>query len=203
MKSRLALTIAPLLMIAFGAHAHAEVRKHETSRHGSARIASIRHHSKTHLAFHVHHHGGRALAYRSHRDSDGWTAEAAGVSAAPIGTFDGATVQNASFERPANSSAMLADSERGIASYYGGKENGRRTSSGRIFDDREMTAAHQTLPFGTKVLVQIPGTDDSVVVTITDRLFSRHRIIDLSKGAAEKLGIVRAGTALVMLTPEN
>jgi rare lipoprotein A (peptidoglycan hydrolase) len=202
MKSRLALTIAPLLMIAFGAHAHAEVRKHETSRHGSARIASTRH-SKVHLAFHVHHHRGHEIAYRSHRDSDGWSAEAAGVSTAPIGTFDGATVQTASFERPANSGAMLAESQRGIASYYGGKENGRRTSSGQIFDDREMTAAHQTLPFGTRVLVRIPGTDDSVVVTITDRLFSRHRIIDLSKGAAEKLGIIRAGTALVMLTPEN
>ncbi|WP_284944408.1 septal ring lytic transglycosylase RlpA family protein [Acidisoma cladoniae] len=202
MKSRLALTIAPLLMIAFGAHAHAEVRKHETSRHGSARIASARH-SKSHLALHLHHRHGRAIAYREHRDSDGWSAEAAGISASPIGTFDGATVQTASFERPEASSRMLADSQRGIASYYGGKENGRRTSSGQIFNDREMTAAHQTLPFGTKVLVSIPGTDDSVVVTITDRLFSSRRIIDLSKGAAERLGIIRAGTALVMLTREN
>jgi rare lipoprotein A len=198
MKSRLALTIAPLLLLAFGVQAHAEGKKH----HPSARVALSRH-GHTRLAMHARHQGGRHIASRSAVDSDGWSAQAANVSAPPPGMFDGASVHLASFERPLSQDGATIPRQSGIASYYGGRHNGRRTSSGQIFNEHAMTAAHASLPFGTKVLVQVPGTDRSVEVTITDRLFQPHRIIDLSVGAAEKLGIIRAGTALVMLTPED
>jgi rare lipoprotein A len=136
-------------------------------------------------------------------DGDGWNPADAGVSSPKPSKLVGASVHLTSFEAPVSSDEMIADSQTGIASYYGGRHNGRRTSSGAIFNEHQMTAAHSSLPFGTKVLVQLEGTDRSVVVMITDRLFSRHRIIDLSEGAAERLGIIRAGTALVMLTPQN
>ena len=90
--------------------------------------------------------------------------------------------------------------DSGTASYYGKRHDGRRTASGAIFHMEAMTAAHPWLPFGTKVRVTIQGTDRSVVVTITDRLPSHRRIIDLSQGAARELGILRQGLAQVVLT---
>ena len=92
-------------------------------------------------------------------------------------------------------------SEKGEASFYGKAHQGKRTASGSRFDDKEMTAAHPWLPFGTRVLVTVEGTGRAVIVTITDRLPSRRRIIDLSREAAAKLGIIRQGVALVTLTP--
>ncbi len=90
--------------------------------------------------------------------------------------------------------------ESGTASYYGKAHNGRRTASGERFDMEAMTAAHPWLPFGTKVRVTLQGSDRSIIVTITDRLPSRRRIIDLSQGAARALGILRQGVAEVTLT---
>ncbi len=92
--------------------------------------------------------------------------------------------------------------EEGTASYYGSRWNGRRTSSGAIFDQREMTAAHPWLPFGTRVRVTLAETGRSVIVVITDRLPSRRRIVDLSVAAARELGIIRQGVALVTLSPD-
>ena len=91
--------------------------------------------------------------------------------------------------------------QRGVASFYGKAHQGRRTASGTRFDAHAMTAAHPWLPFGTKVLVTVQGTGRAVVVTITDRLPSRQRIIDLSREAAAKLGILRQGVAFVTLSP--
>lgn len=91
--------------------------------------------------------------------------------------------------------------ETGAASYYGKAHQGRRTASGERFDDRQLTAAHPWLPFGTKVKVTLLSTGRSVVVEITDRLHSRRRIVDLSLGAAQALGMVRQGVAIVALTP--
>lgn len=92
--------------------------------------------------------------------------------------------------------------ESGEASWYGGRHNGRRTSSGTIFNDQEMTAAHATLPLGTKVRVTVQETGESVVVTITDRQPpKRIRVIDLSRGAASRVGILSRGTAMVTLAP--
>lgn len=90
--------------------------------------------------------------------------------------------------------------DSGTASYYGKAHHGRRTASGDRFDMWAMTAAHPSLPFGTKVRVTIEGTDRSVVVTITDRLPSKTRVLDLSQGAAKELGILSEGLAEVVLT---
>ncbi len=92
--------------------------------------------------------------------------------------------------------------ESGEASWYGGRHNGRRTSSGTVFNDQEMTAAHATLPLGTKVRVTVQETGESVVVTVTDRQPpKRVRVIDLSRGAASRIGILSRGTAMVTLAP--
>jgi rare lipoprotein A len=89
---------------------------------------------------------------------------------------------------------------RGTASYYADKFEGRQTASGEVYDHDKMTAAHRSLPFGTKVRVIRVDTGASVVVRINDRgPFKPGRIIDLSKTAARKLGIVQAGLAEVRI----
>ena len=88
--------------------------------------------------------------------------------------------------------------ERGIASWYGRKFHGRRTSNGEIYDMYSMTAAHKTLPLPTYVRVTNLKNRRSIIVRVNDRgPFVENRIIDLSFAAAEKLDMVRAGTALV------
>ena len=88
----------------------------------------------------------------------------------------------------------------GTASYYSREFQGKKTASGEKFDETELTAAHRTLPFGTRVRVTNLHNDRSVVVTVTDRGPSSHkRVIDVSRRAAEILGFVDAGTARVRL----
>lgn len=91
--------------------------------------------------------------------------------------------------------------ETGKASFYGPFFHGRRTANGSRFDQMALTAAHQWLPFGTKVRVMLDGSSRSVIVTITDRIYSTRRIVDLSVGAARALGMVRQGVAQVTLAP--
>ncbi|WP_235176839.1 MULTISPECIES: septal ring lytic transglycosylase RlpA family protein [Commensalibacter] len=92
--------------------------------------------------------------------------------------------------------------ETGTASWYGGRHNKTRTASGRQFNSKQMTAAHPTLPLGTKVLVRSDDSGNAVVVTINDRgPYKGNRIIDLSKAAAAKIGMVHKGTAHVTITP--
>ncbi len=82
----------------------------------------------------------------------------------------------------------------GIASWYGPGFHGRRTASGTRYDMNEMTAAHKSLPFGTKLLVTNKATGRSAVVTITDRgPYVGKRVLDLSKGAARQLHMIRSG----------
>lgn len=79
--------------------------------------------------------------------------------------------------------------ETGIASFYGPREQGRETASGAIFDYHQMTAAHRLLPLGTVVRVTDLKTGKSVRVTINDRgPFWPNRLLDLSWGAAQKIG---------------
>jgi rare lipoprotein A len=92
-------------------------------------------------------------------------------------------------------------SETGVASYYGHAHQGRRTADGSRFDPNELTAAHPWLPFGTRVSVTLRDTGRSVVVTITDRLYSARRVIDLSMAAARLLGMVHQGVGTVSLSP--
>ena len=88
--------------------------------------------------------------------------------------------------------------QRGIASWYGKKFHGRRTSSGEIYDMYAMTAAHKTLPLGTHVRVHNLTNGREIVVRINDRgPFIRGRIIDLSYTGAKKIDIVGPGTAKV------
>ena len=90
--------------------------------------------------------------------------------------------------------------EVGIASWYGPGFDGNYTANGEIYDMNGISAAHKTLPFGTIVRVVDLDTGRSVVVRINDRgPFVKGRIIDLSKGAAEKLGIIDKGIARVGL----
>ena len=90
--------------------------------------------------------------------------------------------------------------EVGIASWYGPGFHGKLTANGEIYDMYGISAAHKTLPFGTIVRVVDLETRRSVVVRINDRgPFVEGRIIDLSKGAAEKLGIVAKGITEVGL----
>jgi rare lipoprotein A len=90
------------------------------------------------------------------------------------------------------------DLGEGVASWYGARFAGRKTASGERFDPGEMTAAHRTLPFGSRVRVTHGGK--SVIVRINDRgPFHGGRVIDLSKAAADELGLVGAGSGRVQL----
>jgi rare lipoprotein A len=88
----------------------------------------------------------------------------------------------------------------GAASFYGKKFHGRRTASGEVFNNNALTAAHRTLPFGTKVKVTSMRSGLSVIVRINDRgPFIAGRIIDLSRAAAQKVGLLHRGTTSVRL----
>ncbi|SFU92607.1 rare lipoprotein A [Polaromonas sp. YR568] len=95
--------------------------------------------------------------------------------------------------------------QRGTASWYGPRFNGRRTASGERFDMTEFTAAHRTLPFGTMVRVHSLVNGRDVDVRITDRgPYAGNRIIDLSRAAAEELGMLGLGfKEVVLLVPES
>ncbi len=89
---------------------------------------------------------------------------------------------------------------RGKGSWYGGHFHGRRTASGEKFDMHDLTAAHKTLPFGTRVKVRDLASGREVEVRINDRgPHVRGRIIDLSRAAALALGVLHAGEAAVAL----
>ena len=99
-----------------------------------------------------------------------------------------------------NSGQIISSSEEGVASYYADEFNGRRTSNGETYDMNQMTAAHRTLPFNTKVRVTNSITGKSIIVRINDRgPFKDDRIIDLSLAAAKALELIGSGTAPVRL----
>jgi rare lipoprotein A len=88
----------------------------------------------------------------------------------------------------------------GKASWYGPAHQGKETASGETFDQNKLTAAHPTLPLGTKAVVTNLKTGKSVAVTITDRSPSgKGRKIDLSRAAAQKIGMEKAGVAKVKI----
>ena len=89
---------------------------------------------------------------------------------------------------------------QGTASYYGRELAGNRTASGERFNPNGLTAAHRTLPLGSKLKVTNKANGKSVIVRINDRgPFAKNRIIDVSRGAAEKISMIRSGTARVTL----
>jgi len=88
--------------------------------------------------------------------------------------------------------------QRGIASYYSGKFHGRKTANGEIFNRWASPATHKSLPLDTKVRVTKLSNGRSIVVRINDRgPFVKGRIIDLSRKAAQDLGIIKSGLAKV------
>ena len=97
--------------------------------------------------------------------------------------------------------STAAYAQCGGASWYGPGFNGKRAASGEIFNENAMTAAHRSLPFGTKVTVVDQRTGNEIEVTINDRgPFHGSRIIDLSKAAATKLGFRNRGTTSVCIS---
>ena len=92
---------------------------------------------------------------------------------------------------------------RGQASFYGKSFQGRKTSTGERFDRREFTAASNRFPLGSRVAVRRIDNDRCAVVKINDRMHARHRkrVIDVSYGVAEYLGMLRAGVVFVRVAP--
>jgi rare lipoprotein A len=112
-------------------------------------------------------------------------------------TFDAAFEDTADSAAAADE-AVAEDLGSGVASWYGARFAGRKTASGEAFDPGEYTAAHRTLPFGSHV--RVSRGDKSVIVRINDRgPFHGDRVIDLSRAAAAKLGLVSAGSGQVTL----
>jgi rare lipoprotein A len=140
---------------------------------GSVTEASARsRHHQRHHHHHRHHHRGHHAAFET--GSSSW--------------FNA----NASFGHYAHSGRSFS----GLASYYG-SESGSRTASGQRFNQNAMTAAHRSLPFGTKL--RVTHGSRSVVVTINDRgPFIRGRVLDLSKGAARAIGLTGRGVGRVV-----
>ena len=94
--------------------------------------------------------------------------------------------------------ASIRSMQKGTASWYGGKFHGRKTASGERFNKHALTAAHRSLPFGSKVRVTNQRNNRMVIVRINDRgPFLKNRVIDLSEAAAEKIGMRTSGTAPV------
>lgn len=99
----------------------------------------------------------------------------------------------------AGASQAEAAAQTGKASYY---KHGARTANGERFDPQDYTAAHRTLPFGTRVLVTNLKSGQSVIVRVNDRgPFIKSRIIDVSYSAAKMLGMTGAGVAAVKIVP--
>jgi len=95
----------------------------------------------------------------------------------------------------------ILDDPQGRASYYGGDYAGKTTASGEPFDPDALTAAHPSLPFGTRVRVtRVTGNEEAVTVRINDRgPFTDNRIIDLSRGAARRIDMIDEGVVEVRL----
>ncbi|HEY9488572.1 MAG TPA: septal ring lytic transglycosylase RlpA family protein [Chryseosolibacter sp.] len=97
-------------------------------------------------------------------------------------------------------SAVAGQTQTGKASFYADRYEGMPTASGEKYRHHKLTAAHKTLPFGTRVRVTNVNNSESVEVVINDRgPYVEDRIIDLSKSAAEKLGFVNQGLAEITL----
>lgn len=118
--------------------------------------------------------------------------------AEPLSKYGNPDVYEVLGQRYATLDTSSGFSERGLASFYGTKFHGRRTSSGEIYDMYKMTAAHKTLPLPTYVEVVNLDNGRSTVVKVNDRgPFHGDRVIDLSYAAAVKLGIANRGTGRV------
>jgi len=97
-----------------------------------------------------------------------------------------------------------ASGETGVASWYGPGFHGRPTASGEIFDQHAMSCAHRSAPFGSRLRVTDLSSGRSVVCRVNDRgPFTKGRVVDLSRAAAEQLGIIARGVAAVRVSTVN
>lgn len=104
------------------------------------------------------------------------------------------------FEKVIEEREKYTHFQTGMASYYGGSWHGKKTANGEIFNENSLTAAHKTLPFGTKVKVTNLDNGKSVVVRINNRgPYSKGRVIDLSKAAFSKIASISKGVTRVKL----
>ncbi|MGE3529724.1 MAG: septal ring lytic transglycosylase RlpA family protein [Methyloceanibacter sp.] len=121
------------------------------------------------------------------------------MPAAPRQASRNEAAKDATLPRASHDKAARAGGETGRASWY---DIAASTASGEAMDGAALTAAHPSLPFGSKVRVANLANGRSVVVRINDRgPYSKGRIIDVSRAAAEQLGMLRAGVARVSVTP--
>lgn len=105
-------------------------------------------------------------------------------------------------QEPVDRPAAEVQGTEGLAAYYAKRYNNRRTNSGSRHDPNKLTAAHATLPHGTKVKVINLDNDREVIVTINDRCRARKQpFIDLSRAAAKQLAFLGKGTARVRIIP--
>lgn len=112
----------------------------------------------------------------------------------------GSLVPGDAVARAAKTRVKIAKRQSGVASYYGPEFAFRRTASGEMFDPKEMTAAHRTLPFGTKIRVTNLANGKRVVLRVNDRgPYRKNRVIDVSHAAARKLGFAHHGTTRVRI----
>lgn len=110
------------------------------------------------------------------------------------------TVQACSLVKPATP-PVVGGHQEGVASWYGPGFHGRRTANGEVYDQYELTAAHRTLPLGTRIKVTNERTGKFVVVRINDRgPFIKGRVVDLSRGAAKVIGLTATGVAPVKVS---
>jgi len=130
---------------------------------------------------------------------------ATGVDALPVG--DPSLLHELSVPAPTNLEELVKksstfESVEGFASYYARRFEGRRTASGHRYNPEKLTAAHQSLPFGTVVKVLNPATGQEVQVTVNDRCAPKSfHFIDLSRAAAKKIGLWGKGKIRVVITP--
>jgi rare lipoprotein A len=116
----------------------------------------------------------------------------------PLLLLAACSVPGSKISLPPNLSSQDRASQTGIASWYGPGFHGKATASGAIYDQNDLTAAHQTLPLGTRVMVTNLDNGYSTEVIINDRgPFAKGRIIDLSFAAGKALGMIGPGTVPV------
>lgn len=115
--------------------------------------------------------------------------------------FHGSAIGKSSKQKAAAAASQTeTDIQRGIASYYSKGFEGRKTANGEIYRGETLTAAHRTLPFGTKVRVKNLRNGREVIVRINNRgPFIKKRIVDLSKRAAREVGMLKSGVVPVEL----
>jgi len=128
---------------------------------------------------------------------------AAGAAAGAIlcaGFLTSACVHRYRYKFPPSVRPAVGTEQTGIASWYGPQHHGRRTANGERFDMDGLTAAHATFAFGTRVRVTLLSSGRSVEVRINDRFPNyKGRLIDLSRAAAQEIGLMRRGTGRVRL----